>query len=105
MKVKKTFGGIEFFPVPVFGDRSWLFGVSESFFLTRYNLPNIPEKFEKIGYGVLNERKPLPQLNEKVDRNKAIRAVETWSKSRTVPRDLVLATISYAIWLWTSKDL
>lgn len=98
---QKEIGGVAFFPVPEFSD-SEVFRGAEGGFIS--GVP-IPEKFEMLAEKLFFEGGEFPELNPRVNREKAMRAVGAWLGSFAPSHEEKINTVGYALWLWTSKTL
>ena len=104
MKPQKEINGITFFPVPEFGDLSAAFGADEEKFFNRTDLPEMPSKYEDMADKLFFEGGDIPELHNSVDREKALNAIRAWLSSATPAHEYKIATVGYALWLWTDKD-
>lgn len=102
MKPQKEINGIVFFPVPEFSDVSAVFGASESAFFDRRKLPEVPERFEKMANDLFFSGEKPPEFSSKVDRKKAATAIRAWLGSFAPAHEAKVATVAYALWLWTN---
>lgn len=96
--------GLTFFPVPEFSDRDISFGASESSYFLRYELPDVPHDLEDTAEGLFFNGGVLPELSPQVDRNSAMRAVKAWLRSWAPAHEAKIATVAYALWVWTTLD-
>lgn len=103
-KPHKTINGITFFPVPEFSDAEIAFGASDRRFFNRRDLPHIPAKYEDMANQLFFKGGDLPQLHNSVDRGKAVRALRAWLSSWNPAHEAKVATVGYALWLWTTGE-
>ena len=99
MKPQKQINGITFFPVPEFTN-----GNEEKFF-ERRDLPEIPRNYEDMAQTFFFDGGQLPELHPSVDRTKATKAIEKWLGSFLPAHEAKIATVGYALWLWTDPDV
>ena len=104
MKPQKKINGITFFPVPEFSNLSAAFGADEDKFFNRTDLPEIPSKYEDIADGLFFLGGDIPELHNSVDRKKALNAIRAWLSSFAPSHESKIATVGYALWLWTDKN-
>ncbi|MCB1723243.1 MAG: hypothetical protein KDJ39_06065 [Gammaproteobacteria bacterium] len=100
----ETINGMTFFPVPHFTDVEVAFGASADRYFDRRNLPDVPRRFTNIVDDLFFKGGQLPDLDERIDRDKAYRAVRAWLSSFAPPHESKVATVGYALWLWSAKE-
>ena len=104
MKPKKTKNGITFFPVPEFSKAESVFGAKESAYFNRRDLPDVPTEFEEMASNLMFSGGRLEGLSDKVDIQKATAAVSAWLKSFAPAHEAKIATVAYALWLWSDDS-
>lgn len=100
----KRKNGITFFPVPKFSAKDSAFGVDEGKFFNRHNLPYIPAEFEDMAQSLFFNGGKLPKLSRHVDAAKASTAIRAWLGSWSPSHESKIATVGYALWLWTNDE-
>ena len=95
--------GLTFFPVPEFDDVQLAFGAHEKSFFNRHDLPEIPGKYEGMASSLFFKGGDITELHQSVDREKARRALRAWLYSWSPAHEAKVATVAYALWLWTHK--
>lgn len=98
-----TIQGLTFFPVPDFDGPTAAFGAPASAFFDRRNLPDVPMKFEDMAQGLFSSGGKVPEFSPKVDRKKAFAALSAWLRSFAPAHESKIATVAYALWLWTDE--
>lgn len=101
---KKSINGITFFPVPEFTDLDMAFGADESKYFNRHDLPEVPSEYEDMAGNLIYKGGRLPDLAPQVDKSKAMKAIRAWLSSFAPAHEAKLATVGYALWLWTNED-
>ncbi len=101
MKPEKTIKGLTFFPIPEFDDLTAAFGAPESAYFNRRDLPEVPKKFEDMASNIFFSGGKLDGLSPQVDKTKAIKAVRAWLSSFAPAHESKIATVGYALWLWS----
>lgn len=96
--------GLTFYPIPEFTDVEMAFGASEAAFFDRRSSAGVPECFRKAGMELFFQGGPLPKLDPRVDRTKALRAVTAWLRSWAPAHEAKEATVGYALWLWSTPS-
>lgn len=97
--------GITFFPVPEFDGPTAAFGAPESAYLPRRDLPQVPRKFKELAAMLFYSGGMLPaDMSSRVDRGKALKAVSAWLRSFAPPHESKMATVAYALWVWSTLD-
>ena len=100
---KARTNGLTFFPVPEFNEATVVFGAGREQFFDRHNLPDVPRLYLDMASGFFFKGGELPEFNEKVDPMKASRALRAWLSSWSPAHEAKVATVAYAIWLWTHE--
>ena len=95
--------GLTFFPVPEFDDAQLAFGAPQKSFFNRNDLPVIPGKYEGMVSSLFFKGGDIPELHQSVDMNKARRALHAWLSSWSPAHEAKVATVAYALWLWTHE--
>lgn len=97
--------GLTFFPVPQFDEPAIAFGADASAFLpNRYALPNVPSEHKNAAMRLFYQGGSLPELDPRVDRDAATRAVKAWLASWAPSHEQKEATVGYAFWVWTTPE-
>lgn len=104
MKPQKEIKGVTFFPVPEFSKASGVFGAYESQFFNRHDLPDVPRKYINMANDLFFKGGSLPELHPSVDREKALTALDAWLGSFAPAHQAKIATVGYALWLWTDTE-
>jgi len=105
MTPQKEINGIVFFPIPEFEDNDVAFGADTNRFFDQRTLPNIPAKFDDMACGLFYDGGALPETHPSVDRKKAARALRAWLGSFSPSHESKMATVGYALWLWTDPTV
>lgn len=98
---KKKLNGITFFPVPDFSDSERAFGADGKHYFNRMDIPQVPRKFEEMVNGWFFSSGTIPEFHSAVDRTAATRAIRALFGSFAPPHEAKIATVAYAVWLWT----
>ena len=94
--------GLTFSPIPKFCDAEVAFGAPDRYFFRRDDLPEVPREFEKMADAIFfRGERPAPFTPE-VDAREAYRALRAWLSSWEPPHEAKVATVAYALWLWTT---
>ena len=105
MKPNKKIKGITFFPVPEFGEMAAVLGADEAQFFSRHDLPEVPSEYEDLAQKLFFDGGAIPELPQSIDRKKAIKALRAWLRSFSPAHEEKIATVGYALWLWTDQDV
>lgn len=98
---KVSINGLTFFPVPKFKNADLVFGAPrESFFKSKKDLPEIPKDMEKLASSLFFEGGTV-NFHEKVNKEDGMRALQSWLLSFSPSHEVKIATVGYALWLWT----
>ena len=100
---KKIINGLTFYPVPTFDHLEITFGAPLTAFFDRRKLPDIPKRFNDMASILFFSGVALPDLSPKIDKIKAHNALSAWLGSFAPSQEAKLATVGYALWLWTNK--
>ncbi len=103
MKPKNKIDGLTFFPVPEFDDITCAFGADESSYFNRRNLPEIPSKYKDKANDLMFNGGAI-DVCDKVDKSKALKAVSAWLRSFAPAHESKIATVGYALWLWSDSS-
>lgn len=95
--------GLTFFPVPEFDRITAAFGAEEKAYFTK-PLPDIPRQFDDMAASLFYNGGELPEFSPQVDREKATNAVRAWLRSWAPQHECKIATVGYALWLWTTME-
>lgn len=104
MKPEKQINGLTFYPVPEFDDASVAFGADLDAYFDRNNLPEIPQKYEDMVNSLFFDGGKIEGLSSEVDKDKAYRAVRAWLCSFAPAHEAKVATVAYALWLWSDDE-
>jgi len=104
MKPEKTKKGLTFFPVPEFSGVDAAFGADESRYFDRHDLPEVPGKYEAMANDLMFNGGSLEGISEKVDGAAATTAVRAWLSSWAPAHEAKVATVGYALWLWSDDE-
>ncbi len=97
-----TINGLTFWPIPEFDRGESLFmGAPLKAFFDRRNLPDIPQVWEDRAQDFFF-RGGRPDFPPQVDATKAIKALRAWLISFEPPHEAKIATVAYALWVWTT---
>jgi len=96
--------GLTFFPVPEFSKVDQAFGASPESYFNRSDLPEVPHEFERMARDLFFKGGSIPDLAEGVDRGKAFAALRAWLSSFAPPHESKMATVAYALWVWTTPE-
>ncbi len=97
--------GLTFYPIPEVSDIEVVLGAKGTRFFNRWELPDVPPEYEAYANKVFLAGGRLPELQPAVDRAKARRAMQAWLCSFAPPHEAKIATVAYALWVWTEGDL
>lgn len=98
-----TINGLTFYPVPEFTGPEFVIGAGIKHFFNRNQLPDIPAKFEDMASDLFYKGGQLPELSPLIDRKKAHVAVRAWLCSFAPAHESKIATVAYALWLWSAR--
>lgn len=95
--------GVTFWPIPDFDDLSAVSGARANAYFKRNDLPEVPRKYEDMAQELFFSGGALPEFAPQVDRAKARKAVMAWLSSWEPAHEAKIATVGYALWLWTDE--
>jgi len=97
--------GLTFFPIPTFDGPAQIFGADKSRYFNRYDIPDIPKKYENMVESLFFRGGKLPEMKPEVDRGEAMAATRAWLSSWAPAYEAKMGTVSYAFWVWCEGDL
>ena len=99
---EKTIDGITFYPIPEFSDAEEVFGAHLNRYFDRHHLPGVPEKYENMASSLFFKGGGNHlAFHKSVDKCKAFKALRAWLSSWAPAHEAKMATVAYALWLWT----
>ncbi len=103
MKPLHKIKGITFYPIPEVSDAELAFGSESSAYFDRYDLPEIPTEYVNKATSLMFAGGTL-ELPPEIDAEKATRAVQAWLTSYAPAHEAKMATVGYALWLWSNIE-
>lgn len=97
-----TKDGLTFWPIPNFSDADMAFGADAKAYFNRRSLPKVPYELERLVNALFFNGGSLPEMAPEVDRQAAMRAVRAWLTSFAPAHEAKIATVAYALWVWTT---
>lgn len=94
--------GLVFWPIPAFDGPSCAFGADERAFFNRRELPEVPRVWQDKANALFFSGGELPDFAPQVDKAQASRAIRAWLSSWAPAHEAKIATVAYAMWLWTT---
>lgn len=99
-----SFDGITLWPIPEFDMAEVAFGADESRYFNRRRLPDVPREYTEKAQSLFFNGGSLPKFAKQVDANKAAMAVRALLTSFAPSHESKMATVGYAMWLWSTPD-
>ena len=96
--------GLTFFPVPEFSDGELAFGAPASRYFAKSDHPPVPGEHTSRAMDLFVSGGALPDLDPRVDRALAARAVSAWLSSFAPSHESKEATVGYAFWVWSTPE-
>ena len=94
--------GLVFWPIPEVSDVSLAFGLKESDYFNRRNLPNVPLKYEDKVNELFFKGGKL-ELSDDVPKEKAMRFLSAMLCSFRPSHESKTTTAAYALWCWSDE--
>jgi hypothetical protein len=104
MKPQKEINGLTFYPIPEFPEFYGvllIYGNAIPKYFNIHELPEIPKEYKDMAQTFFITCRKIPVFHPKINREKAIRALWIWLSDFTRPYEVKIATVGYALWLWT----
>ncbi len=98
-KPEPTCKGLTFYPIPELKGL-----LDESRYFKRRELPDVPLEFEKMVRSMFFSGGELPEMPKCIDTAKAESAVSAWFYSCAPAHEAKIATVAYALWVWTTRQ-
>lgn len=92
---------LTFYPIPKVGDSEVVFGAKRDRYFDRASLPTVPHECEELVQQLFFKGGRLPAFHKAVDPIEATRFVRALLCSFEPSHEAKIATVAYAIWLWS----